>query len=132
MKIIDTIFYNCYHFQMKVGNGDMPVFMSFMMALFAVYLYLASFGTLISWCVPGVTLVYMTVCEIAITVIVGIMMYLRFIHKGRYKTIIGEKRYGTKSNRIITIVFFCGSFFSLMGTFALMWAKNNFDLWNCM
>ncbi len=37
---LKKLFVCCYRFQTCVGNGDMPVFMSMCMILFAIYMYL--------------------------------------------------------------------------------------------
>ncbi|WP_290396160.1 hypothetical protein, partial [uncultured Duncaniella sp.] len=45
------LFVCCYRFQERIENGDMPVFMSMGMILFAVYLYLTgiSIGVSFIW-----------------------------------------------------------------------------------
>jgi len=49
MMFIKKLFVCCYRFQERVGNEDIPVFMSLGMVLLAVYLYLTSIAMGISF-----------------------------------------------------------------------------------
>ena len=49
MMFFKKLFVCCYRFQIRVGNGDMPVSMSMGMILFAIYLYITSISIGVSF-----------------------------------------------------------------------------------
>lgn len=125
MKFIKKLFYNCYHFQIKVGNGDMPVFMAFVMILFGTYIYLASIGMLLAWLTPKIKLSTTAFSAVILTIAVGCIIYRNIIRKKQYEKIINNKQFGSMTSKIETTVFFVASILFLIGIFVLMWAKNN-------
>ena len=81
MRLIKKIFVCYYRFQDRIGNGDMPVFMSMGMILFAFYLYLTGISTGISFFWVDVMdnqaaldLKTLTFCNIVICCLLGVFL----------------------------------------------------------
>ena len=92
MKQMQKIFVCYYRFQERIGNGDMPVFMSMGMILFAFYLYLTGISTGISFFWVDVMdnqaaldLKTLTFCNIVICCLLGVWFYLKHLRGYRLK-----------------------------------------------
>ncbi len=123
---IKKLFVCCYPFQEHVGNEDISVFMSMGMVLFAVYLYLTSIATGISFYWQNIignpaVLGYktFTFCNILICSLLGGMFYLKYIRGFRLKELLSIQI--TTSDKVITTVFLIGSILCLCAVFILMW-----------
>lgn len=130
MKFFKKLFICCYRFQEFVGNGDMSVFMSLGMMLFAVYFYLTSIGVGISFYWENIignqsVLEYkaLSICNIIICCLLGGLYYLKYIRAFRLKDLLSIQI--STSNKVITTVFLIGSILCLCAVFILMWALNN-------
>lgn len=130
MMFFKKLFVCCYRFQERVGNGDMPVFMSMSMILFAVYLYLASIlvGVSFYWVnIIGnhmaIELKTMMFCNIVICCLFGRMFYLKYLKDNRLNQTLSIGI--SKSDTISAVLFFIGSIIGLCGVFIIMWAVNN-------
>ena len=124
------LFVCCYRFQERVGNGDMPVFMSMSMILFAVYLYLTSIlvGVSFYWVnIIGnhmaIELKTMMFCNIVICCLFGRMFYLKYLKDNRLNQTLSIRI--SKSDTISAVLFFIGSIIGLFGVFIIMCAVNN-------
>ena len=124
------LFVCCYRFQERVGNGDMPVFMSMSMILFAVYLYLTSIlvGVSFYWVnIIGnhmaIELKTMMFCNIVICCLFGRMFYLKYLKDNRLNQTQSIRI--SKSDTISAVLFFIGSIIGLFGVFIIMCAVNN-------
>ncbi len=127
---IKKLFVYCYRFQEHVGNEDISVFMSMGMVLFAVYLYLTSIATGISFYWQNIignpaVLGYktFTFCNILICSLLGGMFYLKYIRGFRLKELLSIKI--STSDKVLTTVFLIGSILCLCTVLSLMWAVNN-------
>lgn len=125
MRLLKTLFYNCYHFQIKVGNGDMPVFMSFAMILYGLYTYFFAFTMLVTWFIPIINSSLTNFIAIILTIGVGGIAYRNLIWKKQYKNFIESKDCCSFKNKILTVVFFCGAFLLLTGAYAIKCIMNN-------
>ncbi len=130
MMFIKKLFVCCYRFQEHVGNEDIPVFMSMGMVLFAVYLYLSSMATGVSFYwqnIIGNPAVLghktLTFCNILICSLLGGMFYLKYIRGFRLKGLLSIKI--STSDKVLTTVFLIGSILCLCTVLILMWAVNN-------
>lgn len=130
MMFFRKLFVCCYRFQVRFGNGDMPVFMSMCMILFAVYLYLTSIAIGVSFYWKNVIgnqaaigLKILMLCNIAICCLVGVMFYLKYIRNNRLNQTLSVVI--SKFDNAKAILFIIGSIISLFGVFIFMWAVNN-------
>ncbi len=127
---LKKLFVCCYRFQTCVGNGDMPVFMSMCMILFAIYMYLTgiSMGVLFYWVnIIGNHAVFglktLMLCNVILCCILGGMFYIKCLKGNRLNQILAVGI--STSDRVSTVVFIIGSIISLCGVFIFMWAVNN-------
>ena len=130
MRLIKKIFVCYYRFQERIGNGDMPVFMSMGMILFAFYLYLTGISTGISFFWVDVMdnqaaldLKTLTFCNIVICCLLGVWFYLKHLRGYRLKETLSIEI--SLTDKVIATVFFIGSILCLCAVFAFMWAVNN-------
>lgn len=124
------LFVCCYRFQERIGNGDMPVFMSMGMILFAVYLYLTSISIGVSFIwekvignQPVIGLKYLMLCNLVICCLLGGLFYLKYLQGNRLNHTLSIEV--SKSDNVKTILFIIGSIICLCGVFIFMWAVNN-------
>ncbi len=90
MMFFKRLFVCCYRFQERIENGDMPVFMSMGMILFAVYLYLTgiSIGVSFIWekvigNQPMIGLKSLMLCNLVICCLLGGLFYLKYLQGNR-------------------------------------------------
>ena len=124
------LFVCCYRFQERIGNGDIPVFMSMGMILFAIYLYLTSISIGVSFIwekvignQPVIGLKALMLCNIIVCCLVGTMSYLKYLQGNRLNHTLSIEV--SKSDNVKTILFIIGSIICLCGVFIFMWAVNN-------
>lgn len=121
----------CYYcFQERIGNGDMHVFMSMGMLLFAVYLYLTSISIGVSfyWVIimgnqAALELKTLPYCNIVICSLLGGWFYLTHLRGDRLQEMLSIKI--SLTDKVTAIAFVIGSIFCLYAVSALMWAVNN-------
>lgn len=130
MMFIKRIFVCCYRFQKRIGNGDMPVFMSMGMILFAIYLYLTSIAIGVSFYWKNVIgnqaaigLKAQIFCNIIICCLMGAIFYLKYIRSNRLNQTLSVII--SKFDNAKAVLFITGSIISLFGVFIFMWAVNN-------
>ena len=130
MKMWQKIFVCYYRFQERIGNVDMPVFMSMDMILFAFYLYLTGISTGISFFWVDVMdnqaaldLKTLTFCNIVICCLLGVWFYLKHLRGYRLKETLSIEI--SLTDKVIATVFVIGSILCLCAVFAFMWAVNN-------
>lgn len=127
---LKRLFVCCYRFQERIGNGDMPVFISMGMILFAVYLYLTGISIGVSFYLENVIghqavfgLKTLSFCNIFLCFLVGTMFYLKYLQGNRINQILSLKI--SKSDNVKAILFIIGSIICLFCIFIFMWAVNN-------
>lgn len=127
---LKRLFVCCYRFQKRIGNGDMPVFMSMGMILFAIYLYLTSIAIGVSFYWENVIgyqamIEHKTqmLCNIVVCCLLGGLFYLKYLQGNRLNQTLSIKI--SKSDNVKTILFIIGSIICLCGVFIFMWAVNN-------
>lgn len=130
MMFFKRLFVCCYRFQERIGNGDMPVFMSMGMILFAVYLYLTSISIGVSFIwekvignQPVIGLKSLMLCNLVICCLLGGLFYLKYLQGNRLNHTLSIEV--SKSDNVKTILFIIGSIICLCGVFIFMWAVNN-------
>lgn len=130
MMFFKRLFVCCYRFQERIGNGDMPVFISMGMILFAVYLYLTDISIGVSFYLENVIgnqavigLKTLSFCNIIICFLVGTIFYLKYLQGNRINQILSIKI--SKSDNVKAILFIIGSIICLFCMFIFMWAVNN-------
>ena len=130
MNLLQKIFVCYYRFQARIGNGDMSVFMSMGMILFAFYLYLTGISTGISFFWVDVMdnqdaldLKTLTFCNIVICCLLGVWFYLKHLRGYRLKETLSIEI--SLTDKVIATVFVIGSILCLCAVFAFMWAVNN-------
>lgn len=127
---LKRLFVCCYRFQERIGNGDMPVFISMGMILFAVYLYLTGISIGVSFYLENVIghqavigLKTLSFCNIFLCFLVGTMFYLKYLQGNGINQILSLKI--SKSDNVKAILFIIGSIICLFCIFIFMWAVNN-------
>ena len=130
MKLLKKIFVCYYRFQERIGNGDMPVFMSMVMIVFATYLYLTGISTGISFFWVNIMdnkaaldLKTLTFCNIVICCLSGVWFYLKHLRGYSLKETLSIEI--SLTDKVIATVFGIGSILCLCAVFAFMWAVNN-------
>ena len=130
MKQMQKIFVCYYRFQEHIGNGDLPVFMSMVMIVFATYLYLTGISTGISFFWVNIMdnkaaldLKTLTFCNIVICCLLGVWFYLKHLRGYRLKETLSIEI--SLTDKLIATVFVIGSILCLCAVFAFMWAVNN-------
>lgn len=130
MKRWQKIFVCYYRFQEHIGNGDLPVFMSMVMILFATYLYLTGISTGISFFWVNIMdnkaaldLKTLTFCNIVICCLLGGWFYLKHLRGYSLKETLSIEI--SLTDKVIATVFVIGSILCLCAVFAFMWAVNN-------
>ena len=130
MMFFRKLFACCYRFQKRIGNGDMPVFMSMGMILFAIYLYLTSISIGVSFYWENVIgnqtvigLKSMMLCNLVICCLVGTILYLKNLQGNRLNQTLSIEI--SKSDNVTASLFIIGSIICLFCIFIYMWAVNN-------
>ena len=130
MKQMQKIFVCYYRFQERIGNGDIPVFMSMVMILFATYLYLTGISTGISFFWVNIMdnkaaldLKTLTFCNIVICCLLGGWFYLKDLRGYSLKETLSIEI--SRSDKLYAIIFLIGSIVSICGVFIFIWAVNN-------
>ena len=130
MIFFKKLFVCCYRFQERVGNGDVPVYMSMGMILFAIYLYFTSISIGMSFYWENVIgnqvkigFKTLMLCNIVICCLLGGWFYLKHLCGYRLKETLSIKI--SLTDRVIATVFVFGSILCLCAVFAFMWAVNN-------
>lgn len=124
------IFVCYYRFQERIGNGDMPVFISMGMILFALYLYLFSITTVVLFSfgnIIGSSVLFglksLTLFNIMLCCLTGTIFYLKYLRGDRLNETLSIEI--SKTDKLYATVFLIGSIFSIGCVFIFMWAVNN-------
>ena len=130
MKLWQKIFVCYYRFQEHIGNGDLPVFMSMGMILFALYLYLFSLLTVVLFYLDNIVgisvsfgLKNLTQLNIIFCCFWGAVFYLNYLRCYRLNDTLSIEI--TKTDKLNATVFLIGSIVSICCVFIFMWAVNN-------
>lgn len=130
-RFLNILFYTCFKFQVKVGNGnDDAVFSASLMFLVAILLYATSIMHLISWGIYHFTdnrfptntamiIVY------SVAAICGGIWYFTVIYKGKYRKLIENPERITTKDKVVSFSFFLGSFIFCILVFSARCAYNN-------
>ena len=130
-RFLNTLFYSCFKFQVKVGNGnDDAVFSTSLMFLVAILLYATSIMHLISWGIyhltdnrlPTNTAMIIVYCIVAIW---GVIWYFTVIYKGQYRKLIENPERITTKDKVVSFSLFLGSFIFCILVFSARCAYNN-------
>ena len=119
-----------YRFQERIGNGDMPVFISMGMILFALYLYLLSITTVVLFSFGNIIcssvlfgLKSLTLFNIMLCCLTGTIFYLKYLRGYRLNETLSIEI--SRTDKFYAAVFLIGSIFSICCDFIFMWAVNN-------
>ncbi len=130
MKLMQKIYVCYYRFQERIGNGDMPIFISMGMMLFALYLYLFSITTVVLFSfenIIGLSVLFglkgLTLFNIMLCCLSGTIFYLKYIRGGRLNDTLSIEI--SRTDKFYAAVFLIGSIFSICCVFIFMWAVNN-------
>lgn len=130
-RFLNILFYTCFKFQVKVGNGnDDAVFSTSLMFLVAILLYATSILHLIDWSiyhfteylVPIRTVMIITYSIVAIW---GVIWYFTVIYKGQYRKLIENPERITTKDKVVSFSFFLGSLIFCILVFSARCAYNN-------
>jgi len=124
------IFVCYYRFQERIGNGDMPVFISMGMILFALYLYLFSITTVVLFSfgnIIGSSVLFglksLTLFNIMLCYLTGTIFYLKYLRGDKLNETLSIEI--SRTDKFYAAVFLIGSIFSICCVFIFMWAVNN-------
>ena len=124
------IFVCYYRFQERIGNGDMPVFISMGMILFALFLYLFSVTTVVLFYfgnILGLSVLFglkgLALFNIMLCCLSGAVFYLKYLRGDRLNDTLSIEISNT--DMFYAAVFLIGSIFSICCVFIFMWAVNN-------
>lgn len=124
------IFVCYYRLQERIGNGDMPVFISMGMILFALYLYLFSIITVVLFSfgnIIGTSVLFglksLTLFNIMLCCLTGTIFYLKYLRGDRLNETLSIEI--SRTDKFYAAVFLIGSIFSICCVFIFMWAVNN-------
>ena len=124
------IFVCYYRFQERIGNGDMPVFISMGMILFVLFLYLFSITTVVLFSfenIIGLSVLFglkgLTLFNIMLCCLTGTIFYLKYLRGDRLNETLSIEISNT--DMFYAAVFLIGSIFSICCVFIFMWAVNN-------
>ena len=130
MKLMHKIFVCYYRFQERIGNGDMPVFMSMGMILFALFLYLFSVTTVVLFFfgnILGLSVLFglkgLALFNIMLCCLSGAVFYLKYLRGDRLNDTLSIEI--SRTDKFYAAVFLIGSIFSICCVFIFMWAVNN-------
>ena len=130
MKQMQKIFVCYYRFQERIGNGDMPVFMSMGMILFALFLYLFSVTTVVLFFfgnILGLSVLFglksLALFNIMLCCLSGAVFYLKYLRGDRLNDTLSIEI--SRTDKFYAAVFLIGSIFSICCVFIFMWAVNN-------
>ena len=130
MKLMHKIFVCYYRFQECIGNGDMPVFMSMGMILFALFLYLFSVTTVVLFFfgnILGLSVLFglkgLALFNIMLCCLSGAVFYLKYLRGDRLNDTLSVEI--SRTDKFYAAVFLIGSIFSICCVFIFMWAVNN-------
>ena len=130
MKLMQKIFVCYYRFQERIGNGDMPVFISMGMMLFALFLYLFSVTTVVLFYfgnILGLSVLFglksLTLFNIMLCCLTGTVFYLKYLRGDRLNDTLSIEI--SRTDKFYAAVFLIGSIFSICCVFIFMWAVNN-------
>ena len=130
MKQMQKIFVCYYRFQERIGNGDMPVFMSMGMILFALFLYLFSVTTVVLFFfgnILGLSVLFglkgLALFNIMLCCLSGAGFYLKYLRGDRLNDTLSIEI--SRTDKFYAAVFLIGSIFSICCVFIFMWAVNN-------
>ncbi|WP_285827884.1 hypothetical protein [Bacteroides acidifaciens] len=124
------IFVCYYRFQERIGNGDLPVFISMGMILFALFLYLFSVTTVVLFSfgnILGLSVLFglkkLTLFNIMLCCLLGAVFYLKYLRGDRLNDTLSIEI--SRTDKFYAAVFLIGSIFSICCVFIFMWAVNN-------
>ena len=130
MKLMQKIFVCYYRFQERIGNGDMPVFISMGMILFALFLYLFSVTTVVLLYfgnILGLSVLFglkgLAIFNIMLCCLSGTIFYLKYLRGDRLNDTLSIEI--SRTDKYYATVFLIGSIFSICCVFIFMWAVNN-------
>lgn len=130
MKLMQKIYVCYYRFQERIGNGDMPVFISMGMILFVLFLYLFSITTVVLFSfenIIGLSVLFglkgLTLFNIMLCCLSGTIFYLKYLRDNRLNDTLSIEI--SKTDKLYATVFLISSIFSICCVFIFMWAVNN-------
>lgn len=124
------IFVCYYRFQERIGNGDMPVFISMGMILFALFLYLFSVTTVVLFYfgnILGLSVLFglkgLALFNIMLCCLSGAVFYLKYLRGDRLNDTLSIEI--SRTDKFYATVFLIGSIVCICCVFIFMWAMNN-------
>ena len=119
-----------YRFQERIGNGDMPVFISMGMILFALFLYLFSVTTVVLFYfgnILGLSVLFglkdLALFNIMLCCLTGTIFYLKYLRGDRLNDTLSIEI--SRTDKFYATVFLIGSIVCICCVFIFMWAVNN-------
>lgn len=123
-----SLFISIYRWQLRVGNDDMPTFMSLLMICFSMWLYGFSILCMVyfifrdCWIIGSFRNEAITVATVSITICVS--FYYIKLHNRDIGQLVRENNI-SKCQNVLTAVFVIGSILSICAVFLIMCAGNN-------
>lgn len=127
MKLFKILFCNYvyYHRHTRWGDRDLPVFLTFIMICVGLAMYLFMIVTLLDIFVINIpSSTFEKILYILLPIFV-ILLYWRIVGNKRYIGILRNRKYYSKTCKVVSFMFMAMAFISLWFTGYLMWAHNN-------
>ena len=126
-RFFEFLFYYNYHHQVKVGNEDIAVFMSWICISLGIVFYSLTLFSFISFFIFHLRLPsYIAMSfSYSIALLLGIYIYISLIYKKKYLKLVLDKSRYKKKYRFVPIIFMAIGGFSFIGVMFLVCARNN-------
>lgn len=112
-----------HHRHSRWGHRDMPIFYTFVVLYLSFFLYL--YGILLIIDVLFYKIAIIKELLFFIPIILEMIIYWQIMGGKRYLTILRNKKYYTKNNKIICVCYFVIGYLCTVTAFFMMWADNN-------
>ena len=111
------------YFQIKVGNRDSALFMSILMILFSLFLYLSVLGSILLWIFPNILNLGVIYCCIFVCLFI-FAFRLIFLTNTTAKRLKIMKRYNS-CRGLSACIYFVLSLLCIISFFGIIWIFNN-------
>ncbi len=127
MKLFKILFCNYvyYHRHTRWGDRDLPIFLTFLMMFVGLTFYLLMALIVLDVFVAHISFSVMKGSLLFLPFLVVILLYWRIVGNKRYIGILKNRKYYSKTCKVVSFMFMAVAFVCLFITGYLMWAHNN-------
>jgi len=127
MKLFKILFCNYvyYHRHTRWGDRDLPVFLTFIMLCLGLFFYLFMIVSLLDIFVINIPLSTFKMINYILLPIFVVFLYWRIVGNKRYIGILKNRKYYSKTCKVVSFMFMAVAFVCLFITGYLLWAHSN-------